>query len=544
MRRSEFFLAVLLMVAVGAAGFAAQQKKDKKVISSDSLIVGESSGDKSKAGKGQKKGPQVITSIGSTTDLVKKEKYDIPNTLPPPPPNKAGMLLFAEPGTKVSVTAPGFKQSFTLNEKGTLESPITLKASKATIVFSHPDYHELTQSVALKIGSTVPVPVDMVSKYGKMVLGGIPEEAKIYIDGAEQTKFDLEVVEEKGAGIDKDKKIQKASFAKILTGEHKIKIEHPDYITWEGSLDLKPGEAEENFLSAPLELAVAELSVLPKDAAKAALAGAKIYIDGVDKGAVKPDGKLVIPNIRFKRTDPYDIRIVKNGFIEETIKKALAIGPNSIEVKLRPIPNSADFSEYFRSGLSKWRTPEANEPPAEWKVENTWLVVQGAPKLGIPKDTNYRNFDAEFQVKLVNGKGIAWAVRVQGANYGDYYLFYIGGPKSQFPNELRTYVVKDGKFDLSKPFQAPTDTLVAITDTDIYTIRVEARGNKIETFIKPETGKDAKGREYQIGAFVHEDPLYYTYGDVGFCTVNGEVVMVKNLNVRAFESPEEKTASN
>src|SRR6185369_5761840 len=146
-----------------------------------------------------------------------------------------------------------------------------------------------------------------------------------------------------------------------------------------------------------------------------------------------------------------------------------------------------------------WRTEDNTEAPKEWKVENIkggdWLIVQGSTKLGFPRDTTYRDFDAEFTFQMPNGKGIAWAVRVQGANYNDYYLFYLSGPNGKFRNQLRTYIVKNGQFDLSKPEPTPVDCLVKLTPDYIYTIRIEARGNKIDTAIKPETGPPDKGPE-------------------------------------------------
>src|SRR5437868_5879645 len=97
--------------------------------------------------------------------------------------------------------------------------------------------------------------IKMVSKYGMMILGGVPEKAQIFLDDVElngatiqreaqeespeaakpgseakpQTeKANLEVKPAEEATA----KLEKVSISRILVGKHKLKIVHPDYIDW------------------------------------------------------------------------------------------------------------------------------------------------------------------------------------------------------------------------------------------------------------------------------------------------------------------------
>src|SRR6185369_8163592 len=148
MKQSKLFLAILLVLTLGSFAFAGQAKKDKKVITSGGLE--DSSSDKSQA-KGKKK--QVIGSIGGAEDLIVTGKDELPKVLPPPPPDKAGMVIATNvPGAEVIVNGA---LKFKTNDKGVVPTPINIKATKATIIIRHPDFHELSETVALKIGSTL-----------------------------------------------------------------------------------------------------------------------------------------------------------------------------------------------------------------------------------------------------------------------------------------------------------------------------------------------------------------------------------------------------
>jgi hypothetical protein len=488
--------------------------------------------------EGKPNDKQIILSIKNPEDLIKLGKDELPK----PEPKRAGLIISTNaPFSQVIINDTS---RFDTDENGFLDRIFNFTKTTVTIVVKHPDFKELRKTLVLKIGTTKTVPLYLESKYGTLVLGGLPEKAEIFIDG-DKNEGIRRVTEQSGGGIEKSLKIEKASFARISTGIRNLKMVHPDYKNWEGTFEVNPGNTEKNFYAPPLELAVSQLTVKATAGNVEALAGAKVYLDDKDGGQVAPDGKLLIENIRFRRDQSYKIRVIKKGYLEHKVEKVLEIGSNEIEVKLFPIPNSAQFDDFFVSGLSKalWEAPE------EWKTEEGWLKVQGAPDLGFPRGNNYRDFDASFTFQMVNGKGAAWAVRIQKeTNYRlyyvggpkgtvpglfpktdfGYYLFYLGGPQGRFSGLFRTYVCRDGQFNFDQPKDA-IPAIVKITPTDIYTIRVRVRGNKIEHFITMQTGT-YKGREFPLGVYNDENSTF-TFGNIGFLTLEGEVLRIDDFHI-------------
>lgn len=423
---------------------------------------------------------------------------------PPPPPPPSVSRLFITTNVPMADVIVNSRLKYKTDQSGKVRQAIDLKgATKAVVVVRHPDYNEATQTFSLTPGKYVLESMSLVSKYGDLLLGGVPEDAVIYVDDQEMKNYVRDGE-------------QQVSLKKLPVGARKLKITHPDYIDWTGELEVKPGLPTP--FSVPIERALAQLTV-------EAIQGAKIYLNGEEKGEVPAEKRLLITDIV---PGSYEVLISKKGYIDQKKTEKLAVGANSMAVKLLPIPNSADFDEYFKSGLSKWVAP------SEWKTAKDGLIVSGQSSFGFPKGYNYRDFDALFSFRMNNGKGLAWAVRIQDEGK-NYYLFYLTGPNhSRYPNQLRTYVVKDGKLDLESPVLADSASIIKFTNTDIYTIRIAARGNKIETFITPESGK-LVGREFPIGAFIDE-ANNFTFGNLGFRTLESEEFYVKDLHARPVET--------
>ncbi|MCS6884082.1 MAG: PEGA domain-containing protein [Acidobacteriota bacterium] len=448
---------------------------------------------------------QVLTDDKSRGRGSDRGRYTIILTddAPPPPPPPSISRLFITTNVPLAEVIVNNRLRYKTDETGKVRQAIDLKqATKAVVTVRHPDYNEVSQTFSLTPGKYVLESITLVSKYGDLLLGGVPEESVIYVDDKEIKNYVR----------DND---QQVSLKKLPVGMRKLRITHPDYIEWNGELEVKPGVPTP--FNVPMERALAQLLV-------ETLPGAKVYLNGEEKGEVPAERKLLVADIV---PGSYEVLVSKKGYVDQKVTEQLKVGENTLSVKLLPIPNSADFDEYFKSGLSKWVAP------AEWKVQKDGLIVTGQNTFGFPKGYNYRDFDALFSFRMNNAKGIAWALRIQDEGK-NYYLFYLTGPNHpKFPNQLRTYVVKDGHLDLDSPVLADPATIIKFTNTDIYTIRIAARGNKIETFITPETGK-LVGREFPIGAFIDE-ASNFTFGNLGFRTLDGEEFYVKDLHARPVE---------
>ena len=198
----------------------------------------------------------------------------------------------------------------------------------------------------------------------------------------------------------------------------------------------------------------------------------------------------------------------------------------------RPI-RTTEFAETFTS-LNQWEVPRAGG----WSFANDSLQVDNQPQIGYARDVNFADFTMEFHLKLIDGGGAAWALRVKDPN--NYYLFYLCGPNGMNPNTFLTYVVRDGKLDQ----QTAIKPVVHLVTGGEYQISVTATNNQIVHKIKndtpsPEFELDEAGEFRNLGLFVDSDNTYPA-GSIGFRTFGAEKFVVYALFVRPpnFKAPE------
>ncbi|HEV3470196.1 MAG TPA: TIR domain-containing protein [Pyrinomonadaceae bacterium] len=195
----------------------------------------------------------------------------------------------------------------------------------------------------------------------------------------------------------------------------------------------------------------------------------------------------------------------------------------------RPTPPPtvvAEFDDEFLN-LEKW-TP----PPTGWRINMSQgagsLEIADQPQVGYATGVAFENFGASFDLRLLDGRGAAWALRVNGPE--NYYLFYLSGPEGLYPNRFLSYVVRDGKPDPKS--ERSVNLVESLKAGQFYHVEVTAEGNRIVHTLTPaETG-----REIKLGAFV--DPAgAYQRGSIGFRTVGGETFTVDDLWVHPPGAP-------
>jgi hypothetical protein len=380
-----------------------------------------------------------------------------------------------------------FKKEFPIGKKCVIE------------VSAGPDYEAFKKTVQIKSGEPEIVEAAMTYKYGSVKIFPWLDGVKLMMDGTAIPAANVEV--------DKDNRL--ITVNKLPTGQHRITYDVPDYPVYGQDFQISPG-AEETWNFLP-EKAVADLNVTTEP-------DTTVYVDGEEKGKTPADGKLKVAGIKIGQ---HQIKLVKDGFEEyaETdpfeFHKAVPLTR-----KLVPIPTSAEFSDDFDvPNLSKWQAP-----PAGWTMKSGRLFIQNAPDVGYPKKLVYRDFEMNFDLKLANDGGAAWAVRIKDSK--NYYLFYLSGPAGLFPNRFVTYIVKDGKFDPNSPVSS-VSVLVKLKAGDEYAINIHGTANVIEQTITPTT----TGVKINLGAFKDPDSLF-SYGDVGFRTVAKESFSVDDLYVQ------------
>ena len=197
--------------------------------------------------------------------------------------------------------------------------------------------------------------------------------------------------------------------------------------------------------------------------------------------------------------------------------RRFAGGPQPFALELVNVELNDEFLN-----LEKWETP-----PAGWRVNRSRgagsLEITGQPQLGYLKGVAYKDLEAAFDLTLLDRRGAAWAVRVNGE--GDYYLFYLSGPDGLHPNRFLATVVRGGK---PEPKSEQATNLVAPLDAgQSYHVELTAEGNKL----KHKMTNNETGEETELGYFV--DPHNtYPEGGFGFRAVNGESFAVDNLWLR------------
>ena len=361
------------------------------------------------------------------------------------------------------------------------------------------DYEAFKNSVTLKRGEVKVLDAALTSKYGAIKIFPVIDGVKILLDG--------QPVPPNKLVIDKDNK-ELAAIIGVTPGEHEVTYDHPEYVRYKNTFKVSPG-SELSWSFRP-ELARAEVSVVSDP-------NVKVYIDGAPAGETPADGVLKKPDVRL---GTHQIKLVKEDYQEYSESRVLEYGkPVRIEKRLDPLPTSGEFNDYFDvPAPAKWVMPKTG---CEFKSGR--LFLENAPVLMFPKDIKYFDFQMHFHLKLTDGGGAAWAIRVRDQN--NYYLFYLSGPKGRFPGYFNTYIVRDGKLDVDNP-AGSVPIVVDVKAGGEYEIALKSNGNKFETMIQPA----ATGENLTLGFFEDKDNLF-RYGGIGFRTIGSEKFSVDDLFV-------------
>ena len=442
--------------------------------------------------------------LGSFAILAQSEKPILivrkstkPNAPPPKPRVGKTNLAISTTPPEAEVYVNGDKSGVS-DSTGSLILEFTPNRTYQ-IEVRKPDFEPFAKSYRPQVNKTEVLPVRLVAKFAPLVLAGVPEGASLMLDNQPVKLEDLRV----------DGK--QVTFPKLATGTHTVRIEHADWMPWEDKVEIKPDDPNGNVVTPPLVAALVKVTI-------ASVVGATVYVDDADRGTITPDGSLVIPNVRpGVRT----IRVVKDDYVETKLTETLAVGEKSLKIDLTPIPSSAEFSDRFNAGLGKW------EAPAGWTV-NKGLVVKGEGT-GQPADKVYRDFDVDFDIQFLNGKGAAWVVRARNTNA---YVFYLSGSEGKYPGEFRGYVSRNGQLDLAKPIEAPP-ILTDIKANVYYHVHIEVRGNRIKHELIPSSGPDA-GQSVPLG-FLEDPQNSFKLGNFGFRTIHGEEFQINAFFIKPVD---------
>jgi len=364
-------------------------------------------------------------------------------------------------------------------------------------VSAGPDYEPYNEVVTMKPREPAIVEAVLSSKFGTLRIFPAKEGVKILDNGKAVAPDKLTV--------DKENRIV---IEGLRPGEHEITYDLPGYVIYQRTFPVIAGsEHIWNFLP---ERAVVELTVRtdPKTA---------VYIDGKQVGTTPANGSLKLTVELGK----HELKLVKEDFEEySTTITSEYKKPLPLEKKLVPLPTSEEFSDDFDVPKpALWTMPASGVSFAGGRLQ-----FENAKSLCMPTSIRYRDFEMNFHLKLANGGGAAWAVRIKDSN--NFYLFYLSGPEGLFPNRFNTYLVHNNEFDPAKPVLSNA-IIVRVVAGGQYEIHISAVGNLINhTITSADTGKPEN-----LGSFPDPDGTFLL-GGIGFRNVGREKFSIDELVVK------------
>lgn len=414
------------------------------------------------------------------------------------------IVLIAPPGAAVSlisqVRGKDHTDKFTLDEDKDVLTLSKLKPGTYVIRATHPDYKDRVETVTIKSGDVKSYNNFLAPKYGEIVIGGAPMDVAIKVDNQ---PADPKLVK-------RDSEQGKITISRLLEGKHVVTLSKEGYDPWTKEITVVPGETAPE--TAEVKLATVTLTVSAKP-------GARVYIDGADRGAILPEGKLIIEDLL---PGTYKMRVSLDGFddYEQPVTLTLADRRPVSNINLTPIAESVERAEDFTTGASKWIVP------GNWKLDKKGLIITG-DEAGLFKDPTegrpfniYFDFDLEFDVRFSNGKGVSWIVRAKDVK--NYYLFEL----TTSPRRFNFYLCREGNCQLkdARPLVEKLDE-----PGDSFRIRFEARGSKFTAKLSRFLAPTPDGPQ-PIGQFEDRENTF-SYGGIGFRGMNGSEALLQSLVV-------------
>jgi len=187
-------------------------------------------------------------------------------------------------------------------------------------------------------------------------------------------------------------------------------------------------------------------------------------------------------------------------------------------IKGRPL-TTTDFRDQF-DDLRHWTNTQG------WAVGGGWAEVGGAQTIGYLTGNRYGSFRMVFQLKLINGRGAAWALRVSDKGY---YLFYLTGAQGKPENRFVTYIARPGKIEqVGTPRNLPTPLQAG----GIYTITISVEQNLFKHSYRIDDTPDdvGEGDEHPLDEYTDASNVFPA-GSIGFRALDYDKFAVADLMI-------------
>ncbi len=405
-----------------------------------------------------------------------------------------GTLVLATDAAGAEIFLDGKSRGRT-TAAGTLAAPLVLAPGTHRLEVVHPDYRRFVQAVRIAAGRPTQVRVVLEAVVGTVSLNfaqAYPGKT-VTLDGELLAATDGPV--------------------KVPVGKHALRVTCPGFEPFAAEIEIAPGRAV--VLPVTLDRTATRIVVTGP-------AGARVYLDGADRGVVPQSGELILSAVPSERKPM--LVVEKTGFARFERTLDLADGaPVAVAVRLDPLPVATEFADTFLS-LDFW------DAPAGWSADRGVLRVAPADRIGLVRDKWFGDGDIVFGLRLTDGRGAAWVLRAQDGDR--YYLFRLSGPDGAAPHTFQTFLCRAGDPRPGRPIIPPQPLPVRLGAGDALRVRIRLDGNTIQHWITPSRA----GEEISVGYFQDPDATYPA-GRIGFATPDRESFHVNGLVFTPRQKP-------
>lgn len=469
---------------------------------------------------GSPSGPSIGKSAveGTGTKAEQGRVIDIPRVkVVQVAPNKGYLALFTRPHARVVITPLSGE-----NEPGKPLSP-GIADTEGLVVFpglapgnykleiTCQDYEPLDDTVNIEKGKQTARLAPLASKFATLRIGLAGQADKDVLVKLNNEPFEKTKIE---AG--------QLVFERVPVGKQTFTFSKAGYQDWTQEFEIRPGN---NFFSAAMKEAVVAVTIQTQP-------HAEVYIDSDAKREASETGELQLNLLPGTR----NVRVTLPGYEPAGKVLNLTLEPRALTVPiaLTPIAEDSAFDEPFNPQVKTW-TPFPL--PAGWQLQTarprgmrlTGELPAFVFNTSLPnrRFNIYKDFDMLMNVRLTNGRGVAWIVRAQDEK--NYYLFELDNEKK----ELLFCIYQNGQRRQIKV----ASTVIGLDDKQrSYRIILEVRGNQFTHKIVIDDPNDPK----PLG-IVFEDSTF-AYGGVGLRTFTNAEVFIDQFSILKPQNSAQRTA--
>ena len=256
-------------------------------------------------------GPKRSTGVREEQSVTLRSSREIENVLAAKPVvrSKGVIVVIGVPGAEVSFKpikggSSGQATRFQLKGQNNTLTLSNLEPGSYLLALVHPDYLFREEKVTIGPGEIKALTDLVAPKFGEIVIGGVLSGSRLTMDGKAMPEAQLARNEDEG----------KITIGRLPEGEHVITLEKAGYDLWRKSIRVIPGRSVPE--TAEMKRATITLTIRSR-------AGARVNVDKIDRGAIQPDGTLVVSDLE---PGAHNVRLSLEGY--DDAERTLTLEPD------------------------------------------------------------------------------------------------------------------------------------------------------------------------------------------------------------------------